>query len=87
MFTVLWVMEKYTGACSFACVDTGRFVYVDTRRCFAPLTQFDLTELHLEAKWNVWVLVIGMSVTMYQIALWLHRNPVFVTSLFQLSPG
>ena len=39
-------------------------------------------ELHLEAQWNGWVLLLLVSLIAYKGALWLHNHPVFVASMF-----
>jgi len=39
-------------------------------------------ELHMEARWNGWVLLLLMSLCAYKGALWLHANPAFVASMF-----
>jgi hypothetical protein len=39
-------------------------------------------ELHFENKWNLWLLMLALSVAMYQTALYLHLRPEFVVSLF-----
>jgi hypothetical protein len=39
-------------------------------------------EMHLVCEWNGWVLVFASSVVLYYSALYLHRNPEFIISLF-----
>lgn len=39
-------------------------------------------ELHLEAQWNGWVLLLLISLIAYKGALWLHNHPAFVASMF-----
>jgi len=39
-------------------------------------------ELHVDMKWNSWLLVFLISVGMYPVALWLHQHPDFVVSVF-----
>merc|ERR1712167_203701 len=39
-------------------------------------------ELHLESKWNMWLLVLALSTAVYYCALYLHLRPDFVASLF-----
>ena len=39
-------------------------------------------ELHLEARWNGWVLLLLFSLCGYKGALLLHANPAFVASMF-----
>merc|ERR550514_8145 len=39
-------------------------------------------ELHLESKWNMWLLVLALSTVVYYCALYLHLRPDFVASLF-----
>merc|ERR1712100_868427 len=39
-------------------------------------------EIHFEAGWNAWVLLLLLSAVMYKAALWLHAHPAFVASLF-----
>lgn len=40
-------------------------------------------ELHCEAKWNGWVLLLVMSIATYRAALWMHDHPAFVASMFE----
>ena len=40
------------------------------------------SEVHLEAEWNGWVLVLVTSLLAYKGSLWAHDNPAFVASLF-----
>ena len=40
------------------------------------------TEVHLEAEWNGWVLVLITSLLAYKGSLWAHDNPAVVASLF-----
>jgi len=40
-------------------------------------------ELHCEAKWNGWVLLLVMSIAAYRAALWMHDHPAFVASIFE----
>jgi len=40
------------------------------------------TEVHMEAKWNGWVLLLLLSLCAYKGALHLHANPAFVASIF-----
>ena len=42
-------------------------------------------ELHISQEWNVWVMVLLLSITMYKLALGLHEYPAFVASLFELN--
>lgn len=39
-------------------------------------------ELHFECKWNTWLLVLALSIAVYNCALYLHLRPEFVASLF-----
>lgn len=39
-------------------------------------------ELHMEARWNGWLLLLLASLCAYKGALWLHANPAFVASMF-----
>ena len=39
-------------------------------------------ELHKEARWNGWVLVLILSLVTYRASLWLHDNPEFVAAMF-----
>ena len=39
-------------------------------------------DFHVELDWNVWVLVLVLSVAAWRGALWLHSRPQFVASLF-----
>jgi len=39
-------------------------------------------ELHLEARWNGWFLLLIVSLSAYYGALWMHDNPAFVASMF-----
>mmetsp|Transcript_27110 Transcript_27110/g.42731 ORF Transcript_27110/g.42731 Transcript_27110/m.42731 type:complete len:469 (-) Transcript_27110:105-1511(-) len=41
------------------------------------------TEMHFECDWNPWIFVFLVSAVMYWAALWLHRHPVFVKSMFE----
>ena len=40
-------------------------------------------ELHHEANWNGWVLLLVMSIVAYRAALWMHDHPAFVASMFE----
>ena len=39
-------------------------------------------ELHLEARWNGWFLLLLLSLSAYKGALWMHDHPAFVASMF-----
>jgi len=39
-------------------------------------------EVHLEAKWNGWLLTLIVSLVAWRTALWLHTHPTFVISMF-----
>ena len=39
-------------------------------------------ELHLDLRWNGWLLMLLLSLIMYKAALWLHDHPEFVVSCF-----
>jgi len=39
-------------------------------------------EVHVEKHWNVWVMVLLLSLAMYKAALYLHLHPDFVASIF-----
>ena len=39
-------------------------------------------ELHLEARWNGWFLLLFLSLSAYKGALWMHDHPAFVASMF-----
>jgi len=40
-------------------------------------------EIHLECRWNGWILVFIISISTYYLALFLHRHPNFIISLFE----
>ena len=39
-------------------------------------------EMHIEADWNKWILILMTSLAAWQASLVLHANPAFVASLF-----
>jgi len=39
-------------------------------------------EVHVEKHWNVWVMVLLLSLAMYKAALYLHLHPEFVALIF-----
>ena len=41
------------------------------------------SELHLECRWNGWILVFLFSIVLYKTALYLHANPDFVISIWK----
>ena len=43
-------------------------------------------ELHMELRWNGWLLLLLTSLGAYKSALWLHANPSFVASMFGSAP-
>ena len=40
-------------------------------------------EIHVESNWNGWILIFMISIFTYYSALYLHRNPKFIISLFE----
>lgn len=39
-------------------------------------------ELHLEKRWNIWILIFLASITLWRIALFIHSRPGFIVSMF-----